>query len=275
MPPLALGYALGAAVCHATWNVLLAKSRDTHTATALMLVLAIVFCAPLAVAAGWRIEAPAWPYLLASAALQIVYLALLNAAYSRYALAVVYPLARGLGPVVLLIIGSVGVTALPTAPQVRAVLVICAGVLLVRGLRRSGHFRDVGVAFLIACCIAGYTLLDKTALQFANPLTYLVLVIVIPALAHCGHVLRVRGAPHLLAALDWRVLIASLATVGSYALGLLALRLAPAAAITAVRETSVVIVAILSAVVLHQPVSRVQMLGAVSVALGIAMLARA
>jgi drug/metabolite transporter (DMT)-like permease len=274
MPGLALAFALGAAVCHATWNVFVAKSKDIHAATALMLVLSIALSAPLALATGWRIEAGAWPFLLASATLQIVYLALLNTAYSRYELGVVYPLARGLGPVLILIVSSLGVTVLPSAPQIRAIVIVCAGVLLVRGFKRLGHFRDVGIAFLIACCIAGYTLLDKLALQFANPLTYLVLVIIVPAATHFSHVMRSRGPSAVRAALDWRVVVASLATVGSYALGLLALQLAPAAAITAVRETSVVMVTIMAGAVLREPVSRAQLLGAACVAAGVALLAR-
>lgn len=274
MSSLALSFALGAAVCHATWNVLLAKSKDTQAAFALMLVLSIVFCAPLALAAGWRIGPRAWPFLLASAAIQVIYIALLNVAYTRYELAVVYPLARGLGPVFMLVGGGLGVTALPTGQQIRAVLVVCAGVLLVRGFKRSGHLRDVGVALLIACCIAGYTLLDKLALQFASPLTYLTVVLVVPAMAHAAHVARGRGTSALRAALGWRTVAAAGATVGSYSMGLMALQLAPAAPIAAVRETSVVIVTILAAVVLHERVSRIQMLGAACVALGVALLAR-
>ncbi len=274
MSSLALTFALGAAVCHATWNVLLAKSKNTHASFALMLVLSIVFCAPLALSAGWRIAPRAWPFLLASAAIQVVYIALLNVAYTRYELAVVYPVARGLGPVFMLVGSGLGITALPTAPQIRAVLVVCAGVLLVRGFKRSGHLRDVGVALLIACCIAGYTLLDKLALQFASPLTYLAVVLVGPALTHAAHVARVGGTSALRAALGWRTVAAAGATVGSYSMGLMALQLAPAAPIAAVRETSVVIVTILAAVVLHERVSRIQMLGAACVALGVALLAR-
>jgi drug/metabolite transporter (DMT)-like permease len=271
---LALAFALGAAVCHATWNVLLAKAKDAHAATALMLVLSIVFAAPLALAAGWRLEARAWPFLLASAAIQVVYVGLLNVAYARYELAVVYPLARGLGPVFMLVGSRLGVTALPTAPQIRAIFVVCAGVLLVRGFKRTGHVRDIGVALLIACCIANYTLLDKLALQFAHPLTYLTLVLVVPALTHTAHIVRMRGSAALGAALGWRTLAAAGATVGSYSMGLIALQLAPAAAIAAVRETSVVIVTILAAVVLHERVTRIQLLGAGCVALGVALLAR-
>ena len=274
MSPIALTLALGAAACHATWNVLLAKSKDTHAAFTLMLVLAIVFSAPLALAAGWRIGPRAWPFLLASAAIQAIYIALLNIAYTRYELAVVYPLARGLGPVFMLAGSGLGGTALPTAPQIRAVLVVCAGVLLVRGFKRSGHLRDVGVALLIACCIAGYTLLDKLALQFASPLTYLTVVLVGPALAHAAHTVRIRGPNALRAAVGWRTVAAAAATVGSYSMGLVALQLAPAAPIAAVRETSVVIVTILAAVVLHERVSRIQMLGAACVALGVALMSR-
>ena len=61
----------------------------------------------------------------------------------------------------------------------------------------------------------------------------------------------------------------------AYALVLAALRLAPAASVAAVRETSVVMATVLAAVVLHEPVSRGRATGAVLVAVGVVALALA
>ena len=84
----ALALALGAAVLHALWNLLLARARNIEAATAVMLGISAVMFAPVA-AITWDVEAAVWPYALASATLELTYFALLAFAYSRAALSVV------------------------------------------------------------------------------------------------------------------------------------------------------------------------------------------
>ena len=67
-------------------------------------VAGVVLLAPVALA-DWRLEAGAWPYVAASAALELLYLALLATAYARAAAGFVYPTARGAAPVFVLLIG--------------------------------------------------------------------------------------------------------------------------------------------------------------------------
>src|SRR5438034_8843753 len=78
----ALLLALGAAFVHAFWNVLLARARDPEAATAVAVVVAVVVFAPVA-AAVWEVDARVWPFVAASAALELLYYALLAAAYRR------------------------------------------------------------------------------------------------------------------------------------------------------------------------------------------------
>src|SRR5262249_45287983 len=101
MPLDALALALAAAALHALWNVLVAGSRDVQAATGAALAIAVVSFAPVA-AARWRVERAAWPFIVASAALELGYLIVLAAAYRRADLSVVYPIARGLAPVFVL-----------------------------------------------------------------------------------------------------------------------------------------------------------------------------
>ena len=62
----------------------------------------------LPAALTWRVEGAAVPYLVGSAALELAYFALLAAAYRRYELSLVYPVARGLAPVLALAIVVAG-----------------------------------------------------------------------------------------------------------------------------------------------------------------------
>src|SRR6184192_4097139 len=101
MPLDALALALGAAALHALWNLQLAGARDVEAATAAALPCAALLFAPVA-AATWRVESAAWPFLVASTALELGYFVLLVAAYRRADLSLVYPVARGLAPVLVL-----------------------------------------------------------------------------------------------------------------------------------------------------------------------------
>lgn len=271
MPALALTFALSAALFHALWNLLLARAPDVESATAVALLTAEIVFAPLAVVV-WRADAGVIPWLVGSGLFELAYFSLLATAYRKAPLSVVYPIARGGAPVVVLVV-SVGVLGHATsAHQVIAVLMIVAGVLLVRGVGRADRS---GLVFgaAIACCIAGYTLIDKHGITHAGPVSYLELSMAVPTAAYAGAVARVKGAGAIRAAVGVPSVVAGLATFVAYAFVLAALERAPAASVAAVRETSVVVASALAAVVLKERVTRWRFFGACVVAGGIALVA--
>jgi drug/metabolite transporter (DMT)-like permease len=265
----ALGLALGAAAIHALWNVLLARERETEAAAAVALLASVTVFAPVA-AAVWRVEWSVWPYVTASAALELTYFAFLIAAYRRADVSVVYPVARGLAPVLVLAFGA-AVGAGASAAQAAGVCLVGAGVLLVRGAPRAGNPRAGGFAIAVALCIAGYTLVDKHGIRHAGAIPYLELVMLPMALVYAGAVAATKGIAALRAQVRPIPILAGAATFGAYVLVLAALRLAAAAPVAAVRETSVVMATALAAVVLRERVGPVRMLGAVAVAGGVAL----
>ena len=250
------------------WNLLLAGARDAEAATAVALLSSAIVCAPVALLA-WDVDAAAWPYVAASSTLELAYFALLAAAYRRAELSVVYPLARGLAPV-LVLVGAVALTDADTsADQVAGVVLVAAGVLLVRGLRaRRGAL--FGVA--IACCIAAYTVVDKHGVEHASPLAYLELITLSIGVAYATAIGAIKGPAALRAELRPRALAAGVISFAAYALVLAALRLAPAASVAAVRETSVLIATALAAVFLKERVTRARLGGAALVVAGVALL---
>src|SRR5256885_487979 len=153
MPLSGLGLALAAACLHACWNLLLARERDTAATTAVSLVVFVVVLAPIA-AATWRIESGAWPYVGASAALELVYVVLLAAAYRRFELSLVYPLARGLAPVLALLM--LRLASAPAVAAVRETRVVIAVVLARVVLAEPVGRRRLGGAALV---VAGVVLL--------------------------------------------------------------------------------------------------------------------
>jgi drug/metabolite transporter (DMT)-like permease len=271
VPLDALGLALAAAVVHALWNLLTARAVESQLAAGVALAAGGVAFAPVA-ALTWRVDLGAvWPYAVGSVALEVLYLALLATAYQRAPLSVVYPVARGAAPVIVL---AVSVLALGASPPVLAglgVLAVAGGVLLVRGTARGGRGTALGLA--IAMCIAGYTLVDNAALAHAAPVPYLELVLAPTAVLYLAGAAVLRGGRALAAEVRGPTIVAGLGMFGAYALALAALVHADAAPVAAVRESSVVIATALAAVVLHERVDRRRWLGAVLVVAGVAAIA--
>lgn len=271
MPATAFLLALAAAFIHAFWNLLLARARDTEAATAVAVVVGVLAFTPAALLT-WDVDPDVWPYVIGSTSFEFAYIALLAAAYRRSELSLVYPLARGVAPVLVLVIGVAALGAASSAAQAAGVCLVGVGVLVVRGRREQPDPRGVAFGLSIAACIAGYTLIDNGGVEHAEPLPYLMLVMAPAAFAYFGGLAWLRGVPALRAEVSVATIVAGIASVASYALALAALQLAAAAPVAAVRETSVVIAAALAWVVLKEDVGPARLGGAALVACGIALL---
>jgi drug/metabolite transporter (DMT)-like permease len=271
VPLTALALALAAAFVHALWNLLLAHARDIEAATAVALLVAVAAFA-LPAAAFWQVEGRVWPYAAASAALELVYFALLATAYRRAEFSVVYPIARGSAPVLVLVVAIAVLGVSTSLQQAAGVALVAAGIVLVRGFKRGTKRGGVAFGLTIGCCIAAYTLIDKYGIRYASAVSYLELTMVPPAIAYGAAVARAKGLVALRAETNPAAVVAGLATFGAYALVLAALERAAAASVAAVRETSVVVATALAGIFLKERVGPVRMAGAVAVAAGIALL---
>lgn len=267
MPLSALALALAAALLHAAWNLLVRAREDTEAATAIAVVVMVAAVLPVALVT-WDVDAGVWRYLVPSALLELVYVALLGAAYRRYELSVVYPVARGLAPVAALAVAVAAAGARPGRWEIGGVLLVALGVLLVRG---AAGGRGVALALVIAAAIGGYTVLDRYGIRHADPASYLVLAMSLSALAYPPFV----GLRRVRSAVSPATVLVGLLSGAAYLLVLLALRHASAPSVSAVRETSVVIAALLAAVFLHERVGPARLAGSLLVAAGVALLALA
>jgi drug/metabolite transporter (DMT)-like permease len=272
VPASALLFALGAAVLHASWNVLLARTADPVSAGAVMVLAGPAVFAPVA-AVTWDVDWAAAPYVLGSAAFELAYFVLLAAAYGRSELSLVYPIARGLAPVAVLAVTALALAAAPSSTEVAGVMLVAGGVVLVRGRRGRADPRGVLLGVGIAACIAGYTIVDKHGLEHAGPIAYNELVMLLTALAYLPVALRLRGVSALRAELRLPAIAAGITAFAAYGLVLAALERAAAASVSAVRETSVVMAAALAAVVLREPVGVVRLAGSAVVVGGVALIA--
>jgi drug/metabolite transporter (DMT)-like permease len=247
----ALGLALAAAVLHALWNVLLAGSRDSVAAAGALLLFGAALLAPFALVTG-GVSTAALPFVAASAALELAYFVLLARAYRDGELGVVYPVARGSAPVLVLVVAALGLGRGVSGLAAVGVVLVAAGVLLA-GVRRVSGRRDLSFGLAIGATIAAYTLVDSEGLDHADPIPYLFLIAAVSAAAYNGGLLASGRGRDLKAELGPKTLLTAAATFGAYALVLRALELAPAAPVAAVRESSIVIAALLAWLFLGEP----------------------
>jgi uncharacterized membrane protein len=262
VPADALALTLAAAVVHALWNALLSGGRDAQVTTAAAIVAAAVLVAPAAIAT-WDIDGAAWPYLGGSIVAETAYLALLGLAYSRAEMSVVYPVARGSAPVLVLVVAGASLMAGV------GVMLVAAGVVAVRGWRRPASWLDIGIALAIGATIAAYTLLDKEGLEHAATLPYLWVEVGAGGLLYA----LLLGPRRVAAGVSGRATLVGIGAFASYGLTLAALELAPATAVAAVRETSVLFAVALAAIWLGERVTWERALGAVTVVAGVALVA--
>jgi drug/metabolite transporter (DMT)-like permease len=268
----AIGFALGAAFLHAAWNVLLARSADPAAAGAVMILAAPVVFAPVA-AVTWDVSWSAAPYVAGSIGFEVAYFVLLTTAYARAELSVVYTVARGLAPVVVLAVTALALAVRPSRLEAAGILLVGVGVVLVRGVRRTSDGRAALLGAAIAGCIAGYTIVDEHGLEHAAPLPYFELVALGTAAVFVPVAVRLRGLPAVRCRLRTGPIACGVAAFGAYVLVLEALERAEAAPVAAVRETSVVIATALAAALLREPVGLARALGAAIVTGGVALVA--
>ena len=268
MPLAALVLALGSAVLHAVWNLLLGRAKDVQAAAAATFLGSVAIALPFAIV-WWHADPSVWPWALASTLLEAVYVVALALAYRGGEVSFVYPLTRGLAPVLVLLFGVVALGHGVSATEVAGIVLVAIGVVAVRGLGARGDAQALVLAATIAVTIAAYTMVDRVGIHRAGALTYFVLTLAGPSLIYPPLV----GLRAMRRELGWPVAAAAVTNLGSFVLGLLALRHGPAAGVLAVRSASVVVATALAARVLSERVSRARLAGSVLVFAGIALLA--
>jgi drug/metabolite transporter (DMT)-like permease len=255
-------------VLHAAWNLLLGRARDVQAAAAATFLLSLGLAAPFAIV-FWHAEPSVWPYALASSVFEAIYVVALAYAYRMGEVSFVYPLTRGLAPVLTLAASVALLGHAANAAEVAGVLLVAAGVLLVRGPGARGDARGLLLVTTIAAAIAAYTLVDRVGIHRAGAFTYFVLVLALPNLVYPAFV---RWSA-MRRELGMSTVAAAFANLGSFVLGLLALRHAAAAPVLAVRSSSIVFATLLAGRVLAERVAPMRVAGSVVVFVGVALLA--
>jgi drug/metabolite transporter (DMT)-like permease len=233
---VALALVLAAGLFHAAWNVLLHDTSDRVATMAVSGLIGGVVLLPAAVIAP---PLQVLPLILLSACAESAYALCLAAAYQRGALAMAYPVGRGVAPLVVTLGGWMLLRQRPSPLAVGAATALLCGLLFVATDRRDAADRTA-IAFAVAtgCMIALYSLIDARAVQQVSPAGYLSVVLILEGVFLS---LWLRAPlPRLRRSLRTGSAVA-VGSVAAYLLVLLAFQRANAGHVATVREASVLI----------------------------------
>ena len=293
MPLTALMLVLAAALLHALWNIAAKRAGGDHRFAFLTVLVSVTVWAPAAWVFGAdevpRWTALQWAAVTASAALHVVYFLTLLRGYREADLTVVYPVARGTGPLITVLVAVPLLGERPGWLGALGVAAVCGGVFVLAGgprlLRAHGDARlHAGLRWgaLTGLFIAGYSVLDGYAVKvmLISPilLDWLTNVLRLPFLlpGHWRDWRRDRAALQQTWRTQWRYALvgALLAPVG-YVMVLYALTMAPMSLVSPAREVSMLFAALIGGRLLGEGERWLRLAGAVCIAGGVALLASA
>ena len=291
MSPLALTFVLIAALLHATWNIVAKKAGGGGHFVFVCAAMTTVLWAPVALWFGveqvgrWGVLE--WGLVFASGMVHLLYFNTLLRGYREADLTVVYPVARGSGPLLSVALAVLLLGETLSLVGFAGVLAVCGGVFLIAGgpaLWRQAHDPEKRVRVrqglkwgaLTGALIAAYTVIDG----------YMVKVLLLaPILVDWfGNLLRIpfmlpqalRDPTGRKAAwrTQWRhaLVVAVLGPLG-YVLVLYAVTMAPLSHVAPAREVSMLFAALLGGRLLGEGDRGARVAGAACIALGVAALA--
>ncbi|KAF1010507.1 MAG: hypothetical protein GAK32_01457 [Pseudomonas fluorescens] len=273
---IAITLVLISAIMHATWNAVIRAGSSRFMTLAMVDGTALLIC----LAALPLVNAPSlqvWGYVLVSVVLNTIYRLFLIKAYETGEFGQVYPVMRGVPPVLVALFSYFLLHEKLSFHAMAGVLLICVGIISLTFVRKmtARMLKPILMAVCAGAFIASYTVVDAKGVRASETvLQYIIYLTVcqsipIPALAFFKQRLALTQAIRD----QWRVgLMGGVFYLTSYGLVLFALSLDAVAKISALRETSVIIGAIIATLFFHERFGWRRMLSALVIVCGIILI---
>ncbi|MEF0939180.1 EamA family transporter [Rhizobium sp. BR 362] len=243
------------ALLHATWNAIIKAGTDKSLDAALVAAGGAVTALPFL--SFLPLPAPAaWPFIGASAILQFAYFQLVAAAYRAGDIGLVYPLMRGVAPIIIVATSGFILREALSGGALLGTMTICAGILTLAFEARKGGRQAIMLALSNAVVIATYTYVDGIGARLSgNSISYTLWMSLLPPVLLFAWAISQRGVSVVAAHVRynwWRGLIGGGGSLTSYGLALWAMTKAPVAMVAALRETSILFALVISVVILKE-----------------------
>jgi len=281
MPFLAIALLLTSAVLHALWNLLLKQSPVKYVAMGWQVIISGVISIIVLFFTGLPPRSM-WLFALISMTLEAIYFVLLSLAYSDHDFSLVYPVARGAAPALVVLWSFLFLREIPSVGGFIGIVIIICGLIIIGGTSlfqpHTGQlqFKGIAIALLIALVISIYTLIDGFAVKHGPALSYgLSLFMLTPVLTtpflvhHYGWDRFIAGRKKQ----PGRLILVGFLGVIAYLFALFAYSLAPVNYSEAIREVSVVMGAFAGWQFLGEKLGKIRVLGAAVIFAGIVLIA--
>ena len=279
----ALSIVLLAGLLHALWNILAKKAGGDARFACFAAVTGAVVWAPVGIWLGWDVvpqwSVGVWCFVVGSALLRILYFVVLLRGYRFADLTVVYPLARGTGPLLSSFAAVVWFGETISFMGTLGIACVIGGVFLIAGGPNLTvqRLRSVGLRYglLTGVLIASYTVVDGYAVKvlLLSPILMHYVENVVRGVLLMPVVLRDRPAAWVLWHQQWKyALIVGTVTPISYVLVLYAMQTAPLSLVAPAREVSMLFAALIGGHLLGEGDRGLRVLGALLIAGGVTML---
>lgn len=263
--------ALAAAVLHAGWNLWVKQSGDRWIALWGQMTCAGIVSAIVLVVLGGANNI-AWWQFITSALIHIFYIGFLSRAYNMGDFSVTYPIARGAGALLAAGGGVVFLSDNLNAFMMLGIAISIAGIIMMAGRADNAHVR---AALMVSCTIGAYSVVDSDGSREMGGNLYPLLLFAATGIS-LTMVGLLRGRRHDMSRAmkqTWRKFtIAGVASIVTYWMVLIAVQKAPVGYVTALRESSVVIVALVGTRYLGEEDMKRRVLAASIVLLGLIVL---
>ena len=271
-----LSIVLFAAFLHALWNAVVKGAGDKSVILALVALgnvlpgIAMVVMSPAPALA-------AWPYIIGSTVIHWGYYYLLALAYRLGDLSAIYPIARGMAPVLIAFGAQFWIGEMLPWQAWLGLIVISIGIMVITGNTMRSGVPLVGLlaAVGVSITIAAYSVTDGIGVRASNsPIGYIGWLFILE-LTVVGYIFttswqRVRETPPKVLVLGF---LAGVISSAAYGLVLYAKTLAPLGAVSAIRETSVIFAALIGVLWFKEGPRLNRFVAAVIVAAGIIFIA--
>ena len=277
MTPLLVALVLTAAVLHAVWNAMTKSGGTPEISIASYHVVGSSVCIVIAIFLPFP-NLEAWPILIGSMAVHNLYYFALARAYRVGDLSQVYPLFRGVAPVLVACGAAVVAHEYLTLGTVAGIVCISLGVIsLAFRTTTFGVMPRAAVAWatVTGILIATYTILDGLGVRAStNELSFIVWLFILELVPIGTIMLATRRTEWFdyMRANQGKVIFGGVASTTAYGLVIYAMSLGSMAVVSSLRETSVIFAAIIGALFLREPFGAARVRAATLVALGIVMM---
>ena len=281
MSILAIALLLASAVLHALWNLILKQSPEKYAAMGWQVIISGVISIVALFFTGLPPRSM-WLFAVGSMTLEAIYFILLSFAYSDNDFSLVYPVARGTAPALVVLWSFLFLNEIPSAGGFIGILTIICGLVIIGATNflqpHAGkpQFKGIAIALTIALVISIYTLVDGFAVKHGPALPYglsmftLVPVLTTPVIvSHFGWERFIEARKKQPA----RLILVGFLGVIAYLFALFAYSLAPVNYSEAIREVSVVMGAFAGWQFLGEKLGKIRVVGAAVIFAGIVLIA--